>query len=115
MLDALSNAKELPLGTPSEQTTTALQLLVDTFPKAFTSEISPMTIAHVVQLLTDSRKRELKLETVIRIINSLDRESAAASLITFVLSTSLGIELTSQLIRALDQMDFVEINWDGLK
>lgn len=114
LLDALSNAKERPLGTPSEQTITALQLLVDTFPKAFTSEISPITIAHVVQLLTDSRTRELKLETVVRIINSLDRTSAAATLITFVLSTSLGIELTSQLIRALDHMDFVEINWDGL-
>lgn len=112
LLDSLTNAKELPLGVPSAQTTTALQLLIETFPKAFTSEISPMTIAHVVQLLTESRTRKLKPETVIRIIQTLDRTSPTATLITFVLSTSLGIELTNQLILATNQVNLVEMNWD---
>jgi len=112
LLDALTNAKELPLGAPSAQTMTALQLLIETFLKTFTNEISPMTIAHVVQLLTESRTKKLKPETFVRIIQTLDRTSPTATLITFVLATSLGIELTNQLISTTNQVNLVEMNWD---
>ena len=114
LLDALNSAKERPLGTPSEQTTAALKLLADTFPKAFTNEISPMTVARVVQISADFRAQPPKPETVFRIIQSLDRTSAAATLITFVLATSLGIELTNQLIRMTNQINFSEINWEAV-
>jgi hypothetical protein len=113
LLTALAAAREIPLGTtPSEQTTAALNLLVETFPKAFTQEISPITVAHVVQLLTEARSKKLKAETVIRILNSHERASAASTLLSFVLATSMGIELTNQLIRATSQVNFVDINWD---
>lgn len=112
LLAALDNAKEKPLGEPSEQTASALQLLVDTYPKAFTDELNPMSIAHIVQLLTESRTRKLKPVTVLRIFNSIDRTSETATLISFVLATSLGIELTNQLIRVAGQDHVTEINWD---
>lgn len=113
LLPALAAAKELPLGaTPSDQTTESLNLLTETFPKAFTDEISPIVVAQVVQLLTEARSKKLKPETVFRILNSHDRASATSTLISFVLATYLGIELTNQLIRATSQVDLVDINWD---
>lgn len=112
LVAALNNAKELPLGVPSGQTSAALQLLAETYPKGFTSEISPVTIAQVVQLSNESRSKKLKPETVIRIIDSLDRNSPTASMITFLLATFLGIEYTNQLVIATNPIDFVEINWE---
>ena len=112
LLTALANAKELPLGAPSEQTAAALKLLAEIFPKAFTDELTPMTIAYIVQLLTESRTKKLKPETVGRILQSLDRNSPSATLVTFVLATSLGIELTNQLVLATSQADQVPMNWD---
>ena len=109
---ALASAKELPLGAPSEQTSAALELLAGTFPKGFTEELTPMTIAHIVQLLTESRTKKLQPETVSRILNSLDSKSASATLLTFVLATSLGIELTNNLIFATTLVDHVPMNWD---
>lgn len=112
LIAALANAKELPLAAPSEQTAAALKLLAETFPKAFTDELTPMTIAYIVQLLTESRTKKLKPETVGRILQSLDRNSPSATLVTFVLATSLGIELTNQLVLATSQADQVPMNWD---
>ena len=112
LVAALASAKELPLGAPSEQTSAALELLAGTFPKGFTEELTPMTIAHIVQLLTESRTKKLQPETVSRILNSLDSKSASATLLTFVLATSLGIELTNNLILATTLVDRVPMNWD---
>jgi hypothetical protein len=112
LLAALANAKGLPLGPPTEQTTAALELLTETFPKAFTEELTPMTIAHIVHLLTESRTKKLRPETVNGILHSVDSKSAAATSITFVLATSLGIELTNQLILATTQVKQVPMNWD---
>jgi hypothetical protein len=112
LIAALTNAKELPLGVPTEQTSSALELLVASFPRAFTDEVSPMTIAYVVQILTESRTKKLKPETVARIIQSIDPKSSAATLVTFCLATSLGIELTNQLIFATTQVNLIPINWE---
>jgi hypothetical protein len=112
LVAALANAKELPLGVPTEQTSTALTMLAETFPKAFTDELTPMTVAHVVQLLTESRTKKLKPETVSRIFYSLDSNSSSATVVAFVLATSLGIELTNQLILATTQVNQVPMNWD---
>lgn len=113
LLTALSSAKESPLGAPSEQTWSALELLTATFPKAFTDELPPVAIAHVVQLLTESRTKKLKIETVMRILHSLNRKSSTSTMITYLLASSLGIELTNQLVHALGQESLSEIDWDN--
>lgn len=100
------------MGVPCEQTSTALAMLAETFPKAFTEELTPMTIAHVVHLLTESRTKKLKPETVSRIFCSLDSNCSSATVVAFVLATSLGIELTNQLILATTQVNQVPMNWD---
>jgi hypothetical protein len=112
LLAALESAKGKPLGQPSEQTALALQLLSDAYPKAFTNELSPIAIAHIVQLLTESRTRKLKPETVIRIFNSIDHTSTTASLTSFALATSLGIELTNQLILIAGQDNPTDWDWN---
>ena len=113
LLSALSKAKESPLRAPSEETSAALELLAETFPKAFTEEVSPLSISNVVQLLTESRTRELKTETVTRIVQSLDKTSSTATFTTFVLATSLGIELTTKLASSMNQVNLVDMNWDS--
>lgn len=110
--EALTGAKDFPLGAPSEQTSATLRLVAETFPKAFTEEISPMTVAQIVQLLTEARTKKLKAGTVIRILQAQEGASTTSTLTSFVLATSLGIELTNQLIFALNQDDLVEISWD---
>lgn len=112
LLAAMASAKELPRGTPSEQTSAALELLCETFPKAFTNEISPVVVAQVVQLLTESRTKKLRPETFSGVIRSLEDKSSSSTVITFVLATSLGIELTNQLIQATTQMNLVPMNWE---
>lgn len=109
---ALAHSRELPLGSPSVETTDALRHLIETYPKAFTDELTPIMISHVVQLLTESRTRKLKPETAVRIIHSLERESAASNLLIFLLATSLGIELTNQLVLATSKLDFADMNWE---
>lgn len=112
LLAALVSARELPLGTPTVQTSEALELLAETFPKAFTDEISPIVVAHVVQLLTKSRNKMLRPETFSGILRSLDDKSSSVAMITFVLATSLGIELTNQLILATSQVNLVPMSWE---
>ena len=112
LLAALANARELPLNMPGEQTAAALKLLAETFPKAFTDEISPVSVAQMVQLLTGARTKNLKPEAVIRIIQSQDPSSTTSTFSTFVLATALGIELTNQLIFALNQKNPIDMNWD---
>ena len=113
LLAALANAKDQPLSAPGDQTSSALKYLMDHFPKAFTDELTPLTIAHLVQLLTDSRTKKLKIINFFKIIYTLDRESPSATLITFTLATSLGIELTNQLILGSTTDNLVEINWES--
>jgi hypothetical protein len=112
LLEAMANAKELPLGQASDQTNEALRQLADTYPRAFTESLSPITIAYIVQLLTEARTKKLKPQTFSRIIYSLDSKSRSSTLITFVLATSLGIELTNQLILVLTQEDQAPMNWE---
>ena len=114
LLAAMGAAKESPLGVPSEQTSQALEHLTNTFTKAFNEELTPLVVAHIVQLLTEARTKKLKPETVTSILQRLDHETSAATLITFLLATSLGIELTNQLIQAMNQSNLVEMNWEVL-
>ena len=109
---ALAAAKELPLGTPSEQTILALNLLVETYPKAFTDELTPITIAHIIQLTTDARTKKLKIHTLLGIVSSVDRSSQSSTLTTFVLAASLGLELTNQLILGMKHSDPQDPSWE---
>lgn len=112
LLNALSNAKEFPLSTePSDATNDALTFFSTTFPKAYTDEITPVLVAHLVRILTEARSKSLKLETAISIVSKIKSESLSASLLTFALATTLGPELTSQLIRASSFNNLVEIDW----
>ena len=110
--DALATAKETPIGGANSETKAVLDHLIFTYPRAFTDELSPITIAHVVRLLSESRFRKLHPATAVHILNSADRESGAATLISFVLATTLGIELTNKLVFAFSQADFVDMSWD---
>ena len=112
LLAAMASAKENPLGVPSEQTAQALEHLTTSFPKAFNEELTPLVVAHIVQFLTEARTKKLKPETVINILQRFDHKPPSATLITFVLATSLGIELTNQLIQATNQSNLVEMNWE---
>jgi hypothetical protein len=112
LISALENAKERPLGTPSDQTQAALQHLHEIYPKAFTEEITPMSIAKIVRLQTGSRTKNLKPHTVISEINSLTSDNSTKTLTTFLLATSLGIELTNQLIHSTSHLDVIDMNWD---
>jgi hypothetical protein len=111
---ALAHAGELPLGSPSDETSATLDLLAESFPKAFTDELPPVAVAQIVQLLTQARTRKLETQTVMRILRSHAPESGTATLISFALATALGLELTNQLVRAFNQMSPTEMDWDLL-
>ena len=110
--EALSSAKELPSGSLTNQTKDALQHLAVTYPKAFTEELSPGVVANLVLLVSEARTKKLKPETVIEIVKSMARESPGATLVTFVLATSIGLELTNQLIFAMSKKSLPELSWD---
>jgi len=113
LLTALENAKERPLDEPGEQTRTALELLHTTFPKAFSDEITPMTVAHMVQLISESRSKKIKPQTVSYVFQSHRDNSASTALIGFVLASFLGVELTNQLIRIGNQLNPTNMTWES--
>jgi hypothetical protein len=110
--EALAAAKSTPIGEASPETKAVLDHLVSTYPRAFTDELSPITIANIVRLLSESRSRKLHPATAAQILNSANKDSGAATLISFVLATTLGIELTNKLVLAFSQVDFVDMNWE---
>jgi len=112
LLSALENAKDRPLGAPSDQTHMALRHLHESYPKAFTEELTPLVIAKIVRLQTGSRTKDLKPSIAISEINSLKNDSSAQTLVTFLLATSLGLELTNQLVLATSFDSPVDMNWE---
>ena len=110
--NALANAKESPFASPGEQTVTAINSLLESYPQAFTEELTPATVIQVIRMISDARSKKLKPESVINTINSFERSSSSASLIAFLIANSLGIELTNQLIHAYSHMEIMDIDWE---
>ena len=110
--EALANSKASPIGNATPETLAVLEHLAMSYSKAFTEELSPITIANTVQLLTEARTRKLEPVTAVRILNSAVKDSGTATLLSFVLATSLGIELTNKLVFSFSQSDFVDMNWE---
>ena len=110
---ALANAKEIPFAAPSEQTLTAINSLSESYPQAFTEELTPATVIRVIRMVSDARSKKLKPESVINTINSFERSGSSASLISFLIATSLGIELTNQLIHSSSHMEIMDIDWEA--
>ena len=110
---ALANAKEIPFAAPSEQTLTAMNSLSESYPQAFTDELTPATVIQVIRMVSDARSKKLKPESVINTINSFERSGSSASLIAFLIATSLGIELTNQLIHSSSHMEIMDIDWEA--
>ena len=109
---ALANAKEIPFAAPGEQTVTAMKSLLESYPQAFTEELTPATVIQVIRMVSDARSKKLKPESVIKTINSFEKSSSSASLVAFLIATSLGIELTNQLIHASSHMEIIDIDWE---
>jgi hypothetical protein len=112
VLAALDHARERPIREPSDETRAALDLLQVTFPKAFNDEITPVTVAHIVRLMAETRSKKLLPATVFAIFRSLDEGAPSAALINMVLATALGPELSLNLIRASIQANPMHITWD---
>jgi hypothetical protein len=109
---SLEKTKELPLGDPGPETLSALDHLYATYPKAFTEEIPPLAIAHVIRLMNAARTKKLKPEVATHILNSATKSSSTATLLSFLLALALDVELTSQLVMATSTLDFAEMTWD---
>lgn len=108
----LSASKQLPFGQLSESTSAAIKLLVASYPKAFTDELTPETITLLVQVTTDAKRQRLKLDNAIRMARSLRPELPSSALISFAMAVSLGVERTHQLVNALTSPDGQGIDWD---
>ena len=109
---SLEKTKELPLGDPGPETLSALDHIYATYPKAFTEEIPPLAIAHVIRLMTAARTKKLKPEIATHILNSANRSTSTATLLSFLLALALDVELTNQLVLATSTLDFAEMTWD---
>jgi hypothetical protein len=112
LMGALAKAKEKPIGAPSDETLLVLSRLANSHPKAFTEELSPLTISYAVRLLTESRSKKIQPSTAAQIFNSVDRNNSASTFLAFLLATSLGIELTNKLVIAFSHVDFVDMDWN---
>ena len=109
---SLEKTKELPIGDPGPETLSALDHLYATYPKAFTEEIPPLAIAHVIRLMTAARTKKLKPEIATHILNSANKSTSTATLLSFLLALALDVELTNQLVLATSTLNFAEMTWD---
>lgn len=109
---ALGASKQLPFGPPSEPTSAGLKLLEATYPNAFTDELTPATVTSLVLVTTDARRKRMKLDAALRIVRSLNPDSASSTVISFAMAVSLGVERTYQLAHALTRSDAQESDWE---
>jgi hypothetical protein len=89
-----------------------MKTLSESYPQAFTEELTPATVVQVIRMVSDARSKKLKPESFINTIHSVEKSSSSASLIAFLIATSLGIELTNQLIYASSHMEIMDIDWE---
>lgn len=108
---ALSSSKSTPFGTPSALTLEALDLLVATYPKAFTEEIRPNFIAVLIQTISDAKLGNLKLDSAVQLVRSLEPKAPSSSLACLAMATALGVERTYQLVNALRRHEPTDENW----
>jgi hypothetical protein len=107
----LQESRGLPLLPATEQTRLELIELGVRFPRAYSSEITPDSLASLIQLISDARSKRLKISTLVQALERCGLHSPSATLLTFVLATYLGPELTSQLVVALSKESPADLDW----
>jgi len=110
---ALAEVRSLPLDGVHPRTHEALAHLQAAFPRAFTDEITPMTVAGVVQLLSDYRSKRLKTMSVIQAVDRIGREAPGSTLLLATLAAALGPEFTHQLIDGMTTNYPIDVDWDA--
>lgn len=109
---ALADVRSLPLDGAHPRTLEALAHLQAAFPRAFTDEITPMTVAGIVQLLSDYRSRRLKTMSVINAVDRIGRQTPGSTLLLSALAAALGPEFTYQLIDGMMTNYPTDVDWD---
>jgi len=105
---ALDMAKAIPIDSPdglSQQTKEALTHLALTFPKAFTDELTPISLSLIARLLIEAKSHAIKPHTAISMIQSMtgNGHTERARLAIFLLAVELGPELSKQLATTLER------------
>ena len=112
VLPALQEAKAFAFEDCSSSTSAALEMLRQSFPKAFTQEISPRFIGFAARLETDARSLKLRQISLHNALEHMGRDGQDSRLLGFLVSIWLGVEHSNQLLMASTFQDLVEVQWE---
>lgn len=114
---ALTQAKTIPWSSDLSNcnpVSDGLALLITTFPKAYTDELTPETVAKVVRTVAAAKDRTLKPLDVVESVGRLvaTNESSAALLLVAVCG-ALGATITRRLTKSLQSIAPLDLDWSG--
>lgn len=111
--ESLELARTEPFAAPTPATVDGISYLAETFPKAFTEEISPVTVSAVVEIIHRSKSGDLTPDRVVRILRNQELSGAEVAVLAYVTVQSIGVEKIGHLVRSLDFQNWVAPDWSG--
>ena len=100
-------------GSDSESSVETIKLLTATYPKVYTEEITPSTVAHVIRLVMAAKDRTLRPLDFVGSIHALNDSSRdAAALLCVAVSGALGPLISKRLIKSLQTPNSGDLDWE---
>jgi len=111
-MDVASETNWSPRQPANASTLEALRLIETTFPKAYSGDITPESVTHIIRLVMAAKDRTLSPKDFVMSMHRLrDISHNAAALLGAAVTGALGPVMTRRLVRSLQMNDPVELDW----
>jgi hypothetical protein len=107
----LEISRSEPFGPPTTATLEALSYLAETYPKAFTGELTPTSVSALVEIILRSRVNDLSPDRALEILRSPALTNEEVSLLAYATVVSVGVEKIGHLIRSFEFQNWVAPDW----
>ena len=112
---AITVARDLPWSATQQwnaSTSEAISALETAFPKVYSDDIRPDTIAHIVRLVMAAKEHTLSPKDFVMSMHHLMKHSRqAATLLGAAVAGALGPLMTRRLARSLDMNNPMDLDW----
>jgi hypothetical protein len=108
----LDTARSEEFSHPSANTLEALGFMAESFPRAFTDELTPQTVSGLLEVIHDSASGSLTPDRVVELVRTAGATPASQSLLAFAITARIGVERIGHLHRALEHANRFTPRWD---
>ena len=104
-----------PFGPATSSTADAAAFFAESYPTAFTNELSPTTVSAIVEVIHRSRINDLSPERALQILRNPASTNEEASVLAFTIVASIGVERIGHLIRSSEFQNWIAPDWSSDK